>query len=72
MTLLGERLCEWLRSQPDVTAVTDASTREYGDAIACHQGGASWMITLTPGRVLDDPQHDPREPDHWNDDNDDD
>ena len=70
MTLLGERLCEWLRSQPDVTAVTDASTRGYGDAIACHQGGASWMITLTPGSVRDDPQPDPWDPKSGGDDDD--
>ena len=71
MTLLGERLCEWLRSQPDVTSVRDASTREYGDAIACNQGGASWMITLTPGSVAGHPPRDPREPEQRDGDDDD-
>ena len=71
MTLLGERLCEWLRSQPDVTFVKDASTREYGDAIACHQGGASWMITLTPGSSAGHPPRDPRDRTHGNEDDDD-
>ena len=45
MTPFGLRLADWLRTQPDVTMVRDASTRS-GDAIRCHADGRNWLITL--------------------------
>lgn len=60
MTPLGERLMEWLQSQPDVSMVRDASTVAYGDGVQCQFGGVYWFIALEHGGPST-PEKDPRE-----------
>lgn len=60
MTAFGDRIMEFLQSQPDVSMVRDASSRECGDAIVCSADGTFWMIALERGTALHIPE-DPRE-----------
>ena len=51
MTAIGERLIEFLRSQPDVTEVRDESTATSRgqletEAITCRHRGADYRVTV--------------------------